>query len=394
MSQVHPRYPGIRPFSAEDQEVFFGRETEIQALSRMIRLRRITTLYGRSGLGKSSLIEAGVLPLLAQQGVQAIHVRFGAYAGTDSPLPMQTFVQNLPEAPANTLLDRFEGESPSLWQQFKALQLAARHAGEPIPTFLLVFDQFEELFSYPTGEQAFAEQLAELLHDQMPRSFRRKLDQVLEQGAPWLTDDLMEFLEQPLQIKALLAVRADRLSLLDRLSPALPQILRYCYELKALDREGAHSAITAPAVLEGPFALDPYTYAPDTLAHILDFLGGESGNVEPFQLQLLCAHLEEQVGKQPPGKGSQNLPEIPLSALPDLEGLFRDYYETSLAKLGTEADRHTARLLIEEGLLLAEEERRLTVDEGQLLRNYSASRDLLSRLVDISLFIFWLILSG
>lgn len=385
MSKLHPRYPGIRPFAAEDQEVFFGRETEIQALSRMIRLRRITTLYGRSGLGKSSLIEAGVLPLLAQQGVQAIRIRFGAYAGTDSPLPMQTFVQSLPEAPANTLLDRFEGESPSLWQQFKALQLAARHAGEPIPTFLLVFDQFEELFSYPTGEQAFSEQLAELLHDQMPRSFRRKLDQVLEQGAPWLTDDLMEFLEQPLQIKALLAVRADRLSLLDRLSPALPQILRYCYELKALDREGAHSAITAPAVIEGPFTVEPFVYSRNALEHMLTFLGGESGRVEPFQLQLLCAQIEEQVGKQPPPTGKQNLPEIPLAVLPNLEGLFRDYYETSLARLDTESERQTARLLIEDGLLLAKEERRLTVDEGQLMRNYNTTKGLLSQLVDIRL---------
>src|SRR5690349_2889307 len=55
-------YPGLRPFAEEDAAFFFGRESETRIVSANLRTRRLTVLYGPSGVGKSSMLQAGVIP--------------------------------------------------------------------------------------------------------------------------------------------------------------------------------------------------------------------------------------------------------------------------------------------------------------------------------------------
>jgi ABC-type phosphate transport system ATPase subunit len=64
MSEVKlPRspYKGLMPFSEEDAPFFFGREGERKIISANLRTQRLTLLYGPSGVGKSSVIKAGVV---------------------------------------------------------------------------------------------------------------------------------------------------------------------------------------------------------------------------------------------------------------------------------------------------------------------------------------------
>jgi len=58
------RYPGSKPFEASEKNLFFGREDDIERLSESIQVEQLLVLYGKSGLGKSSLLNAGVLPKL------------------------------------------------------------------------------------------------------------------------------------------------------------------------------------------------------------------------------------------------------------------------------------------------------------------------------------------
>jgi len=60
------RYPGISPFSAEQRSVFFGRNTDIENLFHLVSIEQQVLLYAKSGLGKSSLINAGLVPLLQE----------------------------------------------------------------------------------------------------------------------------------------------------------------------------------------------------------------------------------------------------------------------------------------------------------------------------------------
>jgi formylglycine-generating enzyme required for sulfatase activity len=382
------RYPGIQPFSSENQDLFFGRDDDIMALGRLVKLRQQVTLYGKSGLGKSSLIHAGLLPLLELQAYHPIFIRFGSYQEGYTPEPLATFTQSLPEVgSAVSFYQKIEEGEPSLWEQFKAIQWSLRNEQGKEPTILLIFDQFEELFTYPEGVEVFAETLSELLNDKMPRSFRKALDNLLESPELPITEAELTFLESPLQVKALFSVRSDKLSLLDRISDQLPFILRNCYELHPLGPEKAEQAIVAPAGLEGENFKSPrFCYASQALKKMLDFLSqGNQHRVEPFQLQLLCQQIEQQVTLDPPKTGSEGLPEVKPEHLPDLEALYLGYYEKAISALRSEQEQQKARLLVEEGLILAEEERRLTVDYGQIKRQYNLETSSLQQLVDLRL---------
>ena len=88
------RYPGVRPFEAGDSALFFGRDRDIADLYEMIRAERLVVLFGKSGYGKSSLLNAGVLPKLpaAFRGKTCvpIAIRLGAYArGESLPEPQE-----------------------------------------------------------------------------------------------------------------------------------------------------------------------------------------------------------------------------------------------------------------------------------------------------------------
>ena len=64
MSSANPqkRYPGVKPFATTEQELFFGRDRDIEDLWNLLWLSKLVVLFGKSGYGKSSLINAGILP--------------------------------------------------------------------------------------------------------------------------------------------------------------------------------------------------------------------------------------------------------------------------------------------------------------------------------------------
>jgi Novel STAND NTPase 1 len=60
-------FPGPRPFKAEEKAHFFGRESETRELAALIMANRVLHVCSQSGVGKTSLLRAGVLPLLASR---------------------------------------------------------------------------------------------------------------------------------------------------------------------------------------------------------------------------------------------------------------------------------------------------------------------------------------
>ncbi len=57
-------YPGLRPFTRAEADLFFGRETHIDELVDRLSFSRFLSVVGPSGCGKSSLVRAGLLPAL------------------------------------------------------------------------------------------------------------------------------------------------------------------------------------------------------------------------------------------------------------------------------------------------------------------------------------------
>ena len=78
-------WPGLASFTEEQSAFFHGRDEEIRALARLMERKPLTVLFGQSGLGKSSLLQAGVFPRLRAANFCPIYIRLDHAAGAPAP---------------------------------------------------------------------------------------------------------------------------------------------------------------------------------------------------------------------------------------------------------------------------------------------------------------------
>jgi WD40 repeat protein len=188
-------YKGLAPFEDSDADalLFFGREHESEVIAANLIASRITVLYGPSGVGKSSVLRAGVAHRLRSERDAAVIV-FASWAGD----------------PVAALIEAAGGSGESLGD---ALADAADRAGGDL---YLILDQFEECFLYHKNGGDFAQQLAS----------------VLRRGG--------------LRVNVLMGMREDSLARLDTLKASIPNLLANRLRLERLDRRAATAAIVGP----------------------------------------------------------------------------------------------------------------------------------------------------
>ncbi len=366
------RYPGTKPFSTEQEALFHGREQEVSGLFREIRLNDLMVLHGKSGLGKSSLLNAGVIPRLKTAGFTPLSVRFGAstYRSEAGPLDITRAVLSTGDTEEN-LARLMPPEENSLW--YHLLQYRERSGTVPV----LLFDQFEELFTYPPEEvTAFARELAEALAGRVPDRVERMRELLAATGIE--TDAAtQEKLYRPLDLRVAFSIRSDRIHLLDRLAAYLPDVQRNRYLLQPLSEEGARQAIVLPAGMEGDYDTPSFAYSPDALQKIIGKLADREGRIEGIQLQILCQSFEEKVQR-----ANGQLTTLGADDLGDLDDLLGNYYQDRIAALGSPNEQNAARRLIEEGLVVESDKTRTPMAEGQILEKYKVGPELLKKLVD------------
>ena len=154
LSQPEPRpetprcpYPGMIPFKLDDARFFYGREAEIDQMLQCLRHQRFLMVIGDSGSGKSSLINAGLLPKLNASTFF-------------SPGYWLVRTMRPGSQPLQTLSQIMESD---LGQPAQAVaNLLATHP--PAQRLLLIIDQFEELFTQASqlDESQFIAVLKEL----------------------------------------------------------------------------------------------------------------------------------------------------------------------------------------------------------------------------------------
>ncbi|MBR9920937.1 MAG: hypothetical protein GYB31_08855 [Bacteroidetes bacterium] len=377
MARKEVRYPGARPFSRLQGHIFFGREQNIRELHQLVKLENLILLFAKSGLGKSSLLNAGLVPEVEDKDeLIPITFRFGANSTNNPEPPLEKAKAKV--ADSQPLLDRIKptGED-SLWYSLKSKQLKDKdHQG-----FLLIFDQFEELFTYKKSAIAdLGKALSELLYTNIPDRFRKNLEAQLESDTNAFTAEELNDLHEPLGVRIILAIRSDRMSELSKLQPYLNRLLEHLYELKPLSNIQAEAAILSPAYEEGDFFSPNFDYTDPAVEHLVEFLSeGGTETIESFQLQIICEYIEKNLVVR------QGKKLIKLEDVQHPEVILENYYQNKIEEISNPEDRQAARELIEEGLIFEEEQRRLSLYEGQLVKTYNISPELLNQLLDTHL---------
>jgi hypothetical protein len=354
LTNIDP-YPGLASFAdlPEHRRLFFGREKETQALLEMILAENLVLLFARSGVGKTSLVNAGILEPLRTKGFFPIVVRLTHDSDRG---PIQSVFECIAEQAKRDGVTVGDTATPrSLWEYFYATQfLKEGRLLRPV----LVLDQFEELFTIigpqKSRRESFVTELADLARQRVPERVRKretgnleKLDQKLErlEVEPDVSGERQRLVSllyeggSP-EIKIVICLREDFLAELEGLKGELPTIFRNSLRVEPLSIDDARAAIQKPTEQKELLGENQFTFAPGVVDRMLDFLrlqkiAGKyvrANSVEPVQLQILCQHFYRQSMKkgarQPTGAaGKQNLtriiPEITLTDLGGRNGMKR-----------------------------------------------------------------------
>lgn len=287
-------------FEAEDAEFFFGRTVDTDQVCGELKASpsRITVLCGRSGVGKTSLIKAAVLPFLEQTG------RFiTAYA-------------RLTVHPEHALL-----------------QALADRLGLTAPPDLGLVEGFEWLFTQHPVEQV-------IVIDQGEEAFFMLGNAVLESFFASLSACASRYGSTT---RFLLVVREDFLGRFSALTRVVPGLLSSVHRLQELSREAAAEAIRQPA------RLCDVPIEEALIEAMLDDLSPDT--ILPAQLQIVCEQLYRVHG---------DAPCLRLSDYRSLGGaaqILRNYLEQAVALLPEPLEKLARELL--KALVTSEQTRAL-----------------------------------
>jgi hypothetical protein len=164
------RYPGSRPFQDTDYDrrLFFGRDEEKQSLLHLVLAENLVVLFAKSGMGKTSLLNAGLLQPLRERNFIPLKIRFNI-PETD---PLKSFYAGIEETVKQHKVEYKSGDKDTLWQYFKTVEFWS--SKDILLTPVLILDQFEEFFNLhlPEERKSFITQLADLVKGRIPQALR------------------------------------------------------------------------------------------------------------------------------------------------------------------------------------------------------------------------------
>ena len=240
-------YKGLASFedSELDALLFFGREREISAVAANVLASRLTVLYGPSGVGKSSLLGAGVARRLRELSGAPVVVH-----------------DTWAEDPAARLIASIHAECGELGATaglVDTVAAAAQQSGE----LHLLLDNFEEYALYHGVDGPLSTALPELLR------------------------------RPGLRVNVLLALRDDALAELDEFAGRIPELFSNLLRLDRLDRDEGRAAILGPLARYSELTGETFTAESALVEAVLDEVWTDVGVETPY-LQLVLERLWER----------------------------------------------------------------------------------------------------
>ncbi len=275
MSGISEENPYVGPRAIQTGERLYGRDLEICELFNHLQARRIVVLHSPSGAGKSSLVQAGLIPRLREAHFDVwrpIRVNLdpagleGVAPGTNQYL-LSAMVSLEEELPAQH--QRSPAELAKLGF-LEYLESRPRRKSRTPRSVVLLFDQFEEVLT--TSPRAV----------QAKRDFFEAVGQALDTEKYW----------------ALFILREDYLAALAPYRDHLPTQLSNTFRLDLLGLAGARETAEQLALAGGRSfpGIDQLIHDLSTVqVQQTDgtFVAEQGAHVEPVQLQVVCRRLWE-----------------------------------------------------------------------------------------------------
>ncbi|MCX6032083.1 MAG: SIR2 family protein, partial [Chloroflexi bacterium] len=239
-------YKFLDAYTAADSDIFYGRDTDAALVWGKILSFRTMMLFGASGTGKTSLLQAAVAPRLEAAGYRVALTRV-----LDDPVKAVMHA-------VQVVRDGKPGATPlHLTGFFRGLGERER--------WVVLLDQFEEYFvrQVETERARFRDQVRACADD-------RALD-----------------------VRFVFSLREDFVGHMQELRPAMPDLWVNSHRLMPLSRSEAILAVTAPAARTG------LLYEPGLVEErLLRDLAERDGGVAPPNLQIVCQQLYQGVDEQ------------------------------------------------------------------------------------------------
>ncbi len=328
-------WPGLESFDESARDYFHGREAEAEDLLRRVADAPLTVLFGKSGLGKTSLLKAGLFPRLREKHYLPVHVRLDIRP--EAPGLIEQVRDGLLAEMARERVDAppfAEGET--LWEYLHRADLELWSEQNYPLTPVLVLDQFEEVFTLgerlPERVERFKTDLGDLAENRIPVALAGRL------AADPATAQRLDL--RRMSYKLVVTLREDFLPHLEGWRAAVPSLGRVRVRLLPMRPEQALSAVydTAPHLMDPPLA-----------RRIVEFVaaaaqGEGGGEIEPALLSLFCRGLNERRKKQ----GSDRFDEQLLAGAQ--QSIIADYYRSCVEGLPDSVSRFIeADLITEKG---------------------------------------------
>ncbi|MGH8905185.1 MAG: tetratricopeptide repeat protein [Egibacteraceae bacterium] len=273
-------YVGLRAYDTGDQDRFYGRSSECRDVSMLWQSNRLLVIYGPSGVGKTSLVQAGVISRFDR--AKSVDVLPVGRVSRRSAFPTAALPEHNPHTFA--LLSSWSpADSPTRLVGLTLKEFLNRRGvptdryGDPLPV-LAAIDQFEELFN-------------DFRHRQ------RYIDEFI--------DHLADAVEALPRLRLLISIREEALANLIPRETRLAGRSWARLRVLPLARNAALEAVTGPLVGTGR------SFAPGVAEKLVDDLRtveltsrvGETTKVttefvEPVQLQVVCSALWRALPEQ------------------------------------------------------------------------------------------------
>lgn len=299
-------YVGLMPYKEEDAPFFFGREDEREIITSNLMASRLTLLYGASGVGKSSVLRAGVvnqLQKLAQRDMEDYGTPEYAVVIYDSWVkdPIEGLAEAVRLSIEKLLRVKELEPVPPTRDLSRMLKAWTDRFGLEL---LIIFDQFEEYFLYHPeegGEGTFT--------FEFPRAVNCR----------------------ELPARFIISMREDTLSRLDRFKASIANLFDNRLQIKYLEPKAARSAIEGPIGAYNEYVKadgNPFSIQPQLVEEVLKQVsqvpselsptGQGAGQEDPTQLKIETPYLQlvmTRIWDEEMRKGSHTLRLETLTAL-------------------------------------------------------------------------------